>query len=230
MKKVLKIMLVIVLVIIAILAVHTLRNFVIIKDLQKKVKVYAESTNYSVISTNIYPDSSQISQSSVKTYRKGNNTVQILERITTDAEIATITTYSNGEYVHTYIDSAGEKIAKTTGNIVIMNSGINGYLYTENVWENFILTFRAKIRSGEHNGKECYIVKDIVSSMVLSSGIDFEMYFEKDTGLNVKYVEKYEKGNEYIQETEFQFDNVDDSIFVEPDISQYEIQEDVINN
>ena len=44
---------------------------------------------------------------------------------------------------------------------------------------------------------------------------------EKETGLLLKT----ETGN-LIGERTYEFDNVDDSIFVEPDISQYKIQKD----
>ena len=46
------------------------------------------------------------------------------------------------------------------------------------------------------------------------------MYIEKDTGLLVKMME-----GTTVSEREQEFNNVDDSIFVEPDISQYTISE-----
>ena len=46
------------------------------------------------------------------------------------------------------------------------------------------------------------------------------MYIEKDTGLFVKNIQ-----NGVTTEKEYTFDNVDDAIFIEPDISQYTLKE-----
>ena len=46
------------------------------------------------------------------------------------------------------------------------------------------------------------------------------MYIEKDTGLLIKNIL-----NGTITEKEYTFDDVDDAIFTEPDISQYTLKE-----
>ena len=46
-----------------------------------------------------------------------------------------------------------------------------------------------------------------------------EMYIDKDTGLIVKRITSAET-----VEKEYEFNNVDDSVFVEPDISKYELK------
>ena len=45
-----------------------------------------------------------------------------------------------------------------------------------------------------------------------------EYYINKQTGLLVKSVI-----NDIIAQREYEFDNIDDSIFIEPDINQYTI-------
>ena len=55
--------------------------------------------------------------------------------------------------------------------------------------------------------------------MSLPSDYNAKTYIEKDTGLFVKEIQK-----ESSNEKEYEFDNVDDSIFVEPDISQYTLK------
>ena len=47
-----------------------------------------------------------------------------------------------------------------------------------------------------------------------------ETYIEKDTGLFVKSTD-----SQTLTEKEYKFDNVDDTIFIEPDISEYTLKE-----
>ena len=63
-----------------------------------------------------------------------------------------------------------------------------------------------------------YIIKGFFSSNSLVNGSE-EIYIEKDTGLYFKTIEE-----ERISEREYEFNKVDDSIFVEPDISQYKLK------
>ena len=46
------------------------------------------------------------------------------------------------------------------------------------------------------------------------------VYIDKDTGLSVK-----NEIDKIVTEREYEFNNVEDSIFVEPDISQYTLKE-----
>ena len=77
----------------------------------------------------------------------------------------------------------------------------------------------AKIKSVDYNGKECYIVKEFMSSISLTSE-GAETYIDKETGLFVKSTEA-----DIVNEREYEFNTVDDSVFTEPDISQYTLKE-----
>ena len=74
-------------------------------------------------------------------------------------------------------------------------------------------------KSTECNGKQCYEVKGSLSTALLTEK-GSKVYIEKDTGLYVKAI-----GDNMMMEREYEFDNVDDSIFVEPDVSQYSLDE-----
>ena len=68
--------------------------------------------------------------------------------------------------------------------------------------------------------KDCYKINNYLSQ---SYGVDYNtkvtFIFEKDTGLLIKTIEA-----ERTTEREYEFNNVDDSIFTEPDISQYTLK------
>ena len=100
-----------------------------------------------------------------------------------------------------------------------MEVNIYNFLETDSKWQTFLSSITAKIKSTECNGKQCYEVKGFLSTTSLTEK-GSKVYIEKDTGLYVKAI-----GDNMIMEREYEFDNVDDSIFVEPDVSQYSLDE-----
>lgn len=92
------------------------------------------------------------------------------------------------------------------------------YLETDNKWQTLLGCITAKIKSTNLNGKECYIVKDFLSSTSLTSE-GAETYIDKETGLFLQTTK-----TEIITERDYEFYNVEDSIFIEPDISQYTLK------
>lgn len=100
------------------------------------------------------------------------------------------------------------------------------------MWQTFVYSAMSRIKSVKYNDKDCYSIN---SKMSLESAYDVdkkqeiicmiindtsrEIYIDKDTGLLVKRITSVET-----VEKEYEFNNVDDSVFVEPDISQYELK------
>ena len=132
-------------------------------------------------------------------------------------EITTTLRYDNGESVDTFIESPNEKIAKLNRKTNI-SVNIYNHLENENKWQTLLGCFSAKVKTNIYNDKECYIIRDFISSTSLTAK-DTEIYIEKDTGLLLKTVNATDN-----TEKEYQFDNVTDDIFIEPEINQYEIQ------
>ncbi len=62
------------------------------------------------------------------------------------------------------------------------------------------------------------MIKEFMSSMSLTSE-GAEIYIDKDTGLLVKIIEA---GID--SKREYEINTVDDSIFIEPDISEYKVK------
>lgn len=76
----------------------------------------------------------------------------------------------------------------------------------------------AIIRSEKYKDKECYTIDNLLSPYFLV-GNKSQYTIEKDSGLLLKDISD---GVTY--EREYEFNNVEDSIFEEPDINQYTIQ------
>ncbi len=212
-KKWLKILGIVIAILIMLVLIHTIRNYVIITDLQNKISQYTNSINYYIKSIATVKDGTI----TMEYYRKDNNQVVFLER-NLNGTINKTAIYNNGEKTDTFIQTPDTKIAQLDSG-TIMSINIYNHLETENNWQTFIGSMLASVKSTKYNGKDCYIIKDFMSSTSLTFE-GAETYIEKDTGLFIKDIE-----GETVTEKEYEFNNVDDSIFIEPDISQYELKE-----
>lgn len=206
-KKILIIILFIVAIIIAIFLIHTIRNYVILSGLEKKLVAYTDSTNYHAIVKNEKEERQD-------TYIKGN-------------KIASIVLYNGNKYSYydtgtrkdAFMDTPNSKTASIDiKNLDIVITPIENYLQTETKLGKISNCIKSSISSVEVNGKECYLIKG--HSYNNTIGDVTEIYTEKDTGLLVKVVK-----SDGIYEYEFEFDNVDDNIFIEPNISEYTIMD-----
>ena len=209
-KKILKIIGIILLIVIAIFLIHTIRNYVIISDLQEKISKYVNSTNYRTKSVTTENDGSVVT---MEYYKKDNKEVVFMER-NLNGEISKISIYNNGERKDTFYDNKeGKTVQLNTDNLMSVN--IYNFMESDSKWQTLFGSIFANIKSANCDGKDCYIIKGFLSSMSLNS-TSSETYIEKDTGLYFKKVD-----GENISKREYEFDKVDDSIFVEPDIGLY---------
>ena len=78
----------------------------------------------------------------------------------------------------------------------------------------------AQIKSVTYNEKPCYEIHNFPSQHLLLGLGKNIVYIEKDTGLVIK-----NDADDSISAREYEFNNVEDSIFIEPDISQYQVYE-----
>jgi hypothetical protein len=215
-KKILKIIGIILLVVIAVFLIHAIRNYVIITNLQNKVSKYVNSTNYH---TKYVTTSDNGTNITINYYKKDNKKHISIER-ELDGEKTTVLAYDNGNRIDMFIVTQDSKIAKLDSG-TLMEMQIFNYFETENNLQTFLWGSQASIKSTQYNGKECYLVKGFVSAMAIAYDSE-QAYINKETGLIEKIVgNDSTSGREY----EYEFDNVDDSIFVEPDIGQYTLQQ-----
>ena len=212
-KKILKIIGIILIILLVLTLIHIIRNYIIIRNLQNKISKYSNSTNYFVKSELTKNDGTKII---MKYYQKDNKQAVFLEKTSNENEIK-ISRYNNGERVDIFTETKDSKVAQLdTSTLISVN--IYNQLETDNKWQTFIGSIISNIRSEKCNDKECYVIKGFTSTTSLT----FEgtkIYIDKDTGLLVKVIE-----DETISNREYEFNNLEDTIFVEPDISQYTLK------
>lgn len=212
-NKALKIIVCIIIAIVVIFIIHIIRNYLIITNLQNKTAQYTNSTNYCIKSIANENNGTIIA---MKYYKKGNKQVIFLAR-NVDGKVTNMKMYNNGERTDTFIETTDSKIAKLNSG-TIMSININNYLATDNNIQTLMASTCAKIKSTNYNGQSCYQIKNFMPATSLE-GKEEGIYINKDTGLVIRLNE-----NGTTTYKEFEFNNVNDLIFVEPDISQYTLK------
>ena len=176
-KRIIKIIGIILIIILIFIAIHTIRNTIIISDLQNKIDNYSNSTNYYTKSVATESNGTVVT---MEYYKKDKKEVVFLER-NLNGEISKISMYNNGERTDTFWDNKESKTAQLDSGTIM---GVNIYNFTEtdNKWQTFLGSIFANVKSTNYNGKECYIIKGFPSSLSLTFE-GAETYIEKDTGL-----------------------------------------------
>lgn len=216
--KLWKKILIIIGIILVIFVINTVRNMIILRSLATKVDTYANSQNHYEKIINETAQTTTVT----RYYCKGENAVTHLETtIKATGEVRKLSNYYKGEKTNTYIDSNGDKIAMLDSNGIPSKIMIISMNFDDNFWILLQVSATSFIKSEEYNGKQCYSIN--------GSFLD-ETYIEKETGLMVRSIQgtsQDETGNksDIVVEYYYEFDNVDDSVFVEPDLSEYKIQE-----
>ena len=215
-KKILKIILIIILIILVLFLIHTARNFIIIKGVQNNFSKYENSSNYHIKSV---AKESTDTTVTMDYYTKDEKQVMKMER-NIDGEILKVSMYSNGEKVNVFYDNPSGKTCQLNLDTEVIQVNLYNHLETENIWQTLLGSITTNIKSEEYNGKDCYIVNGFMSPLSLTEKNINEVHIEKDTGLFIKSVI-----DSNTTEREYEFNNVEDSVFEEPDISEYSIQE-----
>ncbi len=212
-KKILKIFLIIVAVIFIIFLIHTIRNFVIITNLQNKIAEYSNNKNQHIKITSTQEDGTMLISNY---YKKEEKNVIFIER-NKNGETTKMAIYDNGKTHNTYIETSTEKIA-------ILNSGLlaveifNG-VETDTFLQKVLVSMVARIGTAKEDGKKYYKLSHILSTYAILANTHSTLV-DPETGLLYKSIDKYSTAVR-----EYEFNNVEDSIFIEPDISQYEVRE-----
>ena len=216
-KKILKTILIILLVLFVLFLLHSFRNFMIIRKLQKSIEPYLSSTNYHLHSINSQDNGDSIV---MDYYKKGSKETSIIERVS-EKNPTKISTYINDESVTTYIDTPSEKYVTPNRNIVL-TINIYNWCESDNNWQTFLISAFCNIRTSKYNEKDCYIISNFFSPYFLYESFDSNLlYVEKDTGLLLKT-----KVESMVSERSYEFNTVNDSFFVQPNINEYTLKED----
>lgn len=216
-KKILKTILIILLVLFVLFLLHSFRNFMIIRKLQKNIEPYLTSTNYHLHSINSQDNGDSIV---MDYYKKGSKETSIIKRVS-EKNPTKISTYINDESITTYIDTPSEKYVTPNRNIVL-SINIYNWCESDNNWQTFLISAFCNIRTSKYNEKDCYIISNFFSPYFLYDSSDSNLlYVEKDTGLLLKT-----QVGSMVSERSYEFNTVDDSFFVQPNINEYTLKED----
>lgn len=214
-KKGLKIIGIIILIIIVLILIHTIRNTIIISNLQNKVEKYSNSNNYHIKATMHISENITMN---INQYQKNEKQLLVLERIVNDEKIK-MSYYNIGSRIDMFLETKDEKIVELGKVNEILGVSLITPLQTDNLWQTILYSLPARITTVKVNDYECYSINDFLSPYNLLGKNKTEYDIEKETGLVRKIVL-----DEQITTREYEFENVDDSIFVEPDISQYTLK------
>ncbi len=196
------------------------RNILIISKLSDNAEKTIKSTNYHR-TTYIY-NLGKYSKEEV--FQLGDKKKIVLTELK-DNKITTTTMFANktenAYLVNTYGESNEEKIAQLNQKMGLLGQDLENEFYNEN-WLNYALT---SIKTTKFNGEECYYINNFKGSGI---------YINKDTGLPISVMgheyedlkenqEKYETRSA-IYEYLYEFNTVTEEDFVEPNISEYQVQ------
>lgn len=214
-KKILKIIGVVLIILIVILVIWMIRKYAIISGLQDKISKYANTTNYHIQST-LENKNGKITTTDY--YKKDNNQAMFITK-NENGKTVKVSLYSNNNKTNMYIESEDRKSSKIS-ETELVSLGIYNYLESDSKWQAFIGSIFSKIKSVNYDGKECYSIRGFTSLTSLPEE-NSEIYVEKDTGLCVRTIE-----GDTATDKKYEFNNVNDSIFEEPNINDYRIEED----
>lgn len=197
--------------------IHTIRNYNIIIDLQNKVSSYSSATNYHIKTSY---DSEDVGHVETDFYRKNDKRAFFTVNTNSSGEVNKMLTYDNGKRVDFFAETPEKKIAQI-GSAVSPNFVISNGLETDSNFRTFILSFFANIRSVKYDDKDCYMIRNFMSADLLYDADTTSVsYIEKETGLELSRTFDGKTEQKIVE-----FDNVDDAIFVEPNIGEYDIIE-----
>lgn len=229
-SKKMKILKVLLLAILLIFVLSYVRKAIILVSLSSKVNKYTSSTNYYKKSVDYtsYDDSITTIESYVKNEK-------IIDRFKLLSETQKInnTNYFNGKTVNNYCEIEfdeeteqlkSRKTAQLNQDRELL-AFIPNYFDMSNPVMFFALPLFSSIESDKCNGRDCYRI----TVAWFNDNYDNICYVEKETGLLIRMLThttgpdniKYDA----ITNLEYKFDVVTDEDFIEPDISEYEIQE-----
>ena len=221
-KKILKIIGIIVGILIILLLVHTIRNYIIITDLQDKFSQYSDSSNYYIKSIATEDNGTIIT---MKYYSKDNKQVVFLER-NINGETSKISMYDDGEKTDTFWDNKENKIVQLDSETMI-EINIYNRLETDNNWQTFLGSIFASVKSTNYNGKECYVIrKNSRDSKSLNYN---ECWIDKETMMNVRNVMNTQNENTQ-QYSDSKLLYVEDKEISDTDVELPELEGFTVNN
>lgn len=221
-----KILVLMLILIILIFVFITLRNFIIIANLNSTVSKQIANTNVAVKNDN--------ETNYIESYRKGditkyvvhrkNDTSTTLTQITTPTKRLLYTDNNGTKRMYMYPGDGENEFFNENQNI------IPNYARTVTWFEKLLMSMTTRITSQNLDGKEYYVLSGFGNPNYIydENTISLEIYIEKETGLTQKVVESIKKDKDIVQKLityEYEFNHVTDEDVAELDSSEYVLEE-----
>ena len=192
-------------------AIYVVRNFIIISNMEKISREYANKTNYIA---NVYSLQSN-SVNIVKSYNKdGKYLSLIVNKANNIDETRKLTVYKTDNEGLGVIESGDKKIAILNNNVI---GGIQDVTYGMfgpesglNILQKLCLSIISRITTEECNNKETFLIE-------MPKG--WKVWVDKENGTIIREI-----NGGFVTERSYEFDIVKDEDIVKPDISDCEIQ------
>ncbi len=194
----------------------TIRKVVIISNLSNLSERYVNSTNYHKIMY-AYEKDSYIK---TEVYCLENKKFFQITKII-DGNIQVKKIYSDGEFVNIYTDDESGKHAQLNQKMEL-SVDMQNYLYTDNIFHLASYSIPASVKSKDYYGKKCYYIANFDTPYSISED---GIFIDKETGLIVKAITSVEVANGITPAVDYvyEFGNVTEKDFVEPNIEDYKI-------
>lgn len=230
-RKKLRILRIIILIILTIFIANTARKMIIISKISSKAEKSINYENYHRVTYSYNKDNTAISE----IFSLGDKKKIIITKISKEG--TNITTMcatkkskdenDNEKYsANIYTITENNKIVKQNKDIEIYTNPQNIF-HTENFLELLIVSIPASIKTTTYDGEECYYISNFQSLFTFNSTA---LYVNKETGLPISTIACELKNSDggitrwpaadYI----YEFNTVTETDFIEPNISEYEIQ------
>lgn len=207
--RVLKSIILIIIIVLPLLFCYSARKMTILSNLVAKQADYKCSNNFH---QRVIKNTDEVNMIA-DYYKKGNK----------DVYYQTITINKTGETAKKvmFVSESEVKMYYEKGKEDILNEydlsfgimPVSMYFDYKSLWQTFITMQKVSIKETILNGKNCYKIKYNLTPN--PDNLEWEVYKDKETGLTIKLDDF---------EFEYEFDNVSDSVFAEPDLEKYELQ------
>lgn len=218
-NKKLRTLKIVLLIILTVFVIRTGRNMIIISSMEDKADTHIKSNNYYRKSTSYSGDD----LTKIDYYYKDGKSITVLQRLSEKYKDK-ITVYNSGKGIYNmYFETEQGKSVKLNEKGEILGTNIINYFESHNFFTFISRSILSNIRSVKCNGKDCYLVNDFILR-------DAGTYIDKETGLIIRtnngVYNNDSTGNvtNGLMDVRYEFGTITDDMFIEPDISEYEIQ------
>ena len=224
--KIGKVILLSILILLAVFLVFTIRKFVILTSLQKKIVPYETSQN--VYKKSVTNRKESLIETFESYYKDG--VVKAVVTMKPENNITKkIIQFTSPNETKSYIQNGEEKVMSSYSNGPTSQNIVGNFVGADTIFHTIFNSIVSKITSEKIGEKEYYAVEGLYNTNFLygQDTKNVKVYLDKETGLAIKmieFVEEEGEKKEYITTYEYKFDTITDKDMEEPDASEYTVK------